>query len=101
MNLFDKICAAPSFLLGVVLLLLGAIGLFTGCNANFSLPAVFGVIPAFVGWGIVRPIIIAWRSSGEEVYMAPPRSMGQMGSPIPSVGPSGQQTEDDQVRRAS
>lgn len=99
MNLFDKICATVAFVLGVLLLVLGGIGAFKGCNANFSLPPIFGVIPAFIGWGIVRPIIIAWKSD-EVTYLAPPRSMGQFGSPIPSVGPSGQQTQDDQVRRA-
>ena len=100
MNLFDKICAACSFLLGVLLLLLGAVGLFKGCNAHFALPAIFGVIPAFIGWGIVRPVFLAWRASGAETYMPAPRSVG-VGSPIPSLGTSGQQTQDDEVRKAS
>jgi hypothetical protein len=60
MNPFDKICAAAAFLLGILLLLLGAVGLFTGCKANFTLPPVLGVIPAFVGWGIVRAVYFAW-----------------------------------------
>ena len=59
MNLLDKFCAIFSFLLGIVLLVLGAIGLFQGCNAHFSLPPVLGVVPAILGWGIVRSIMIA------------------------------------------
>ena len=38
MNLFDKFCAALAFALGILLLVLGCIGLFAGCQANFSLP---------------------------------------------------------------
>lgn len=61
MNIFDKICASLAFVLAAVLIVLGVLGLFTGCNANFSLPPVLGVIPAFIGWGIVKPIIVAWK----------------------------------------
>ena len=60
MNPFDKICAAAAFLLGIALLLLGVVGIFTGCKAHFTLPPVLGVIPAFVGWGIVRAVYFAW-----------------------------------------
>jgi hypothetical protein len=61
MNTFDRICAATAFALGVVLLALGALGTFTGCRAHFTLPPVLGVFPAFVGWGILRAIVIAWK----------------------------------------
>ncbi|HUE71478.1 MAG TPA: hypothetical protein VMP01_11395 [Pirellulaceae bacterium] len=64
MNVFDKICAALAFLLGLVLLLLGVVGTFAGCKANFTLPPVLGVIPAFVGWGIVRAVYLAWNHPG-------------------------------------
>lgn len=60
MNAFDKLCAALAFVLGGLLLVLGGIGLFAGCRANFSLPPVLGIIPAFVGWGIVRAVYVAW-----------------------------------------
>jgi uncharacterized membrane protein HdeD (DUF308 family) len=60
MNAFDKLCAADAFLLGIVLLVLGVIGLFAGCRAQFSLPLVLGAVPAFVGWGIVRAVYFAW-----------------------------------------
>jgi hypothetical protein len=63
MTVFDKLCAAVAFILGLLFLVLGAMGLFIGCKANFSLGPVFGVIPAFVGWGIVRPIYLAWKQS--------------------------------------
>ncbi len=59
MNTFDRICAATAFALGVVL---GAFGTFTGCRAHFTLPPVLGVVPAFVGWGILRAIVIAWKA---------------------------------------
>ena len=62
MNIFDKICAVLAFGLGAVLLVLGVIGLFTGCNANFTLPPILGVLPAIAGWGIIKPIIVAWKS---------------------------------------
>ena len=63
MNVFDRICAVGGFVLGLVLLSLGVLGLFTGCSANFSLPPVLGVLPAFVGWGILRAIVVAWNVS--------------------------------------
>ena len=61
-NIFDKICAVLAFVLGGTLLVLGMLGLFTGCKAHFTLPPVLGVLPALVGWGIIKPIIVAWRS---------------------------------------
>ena len=38
-------------------------GLFMGCKAHFTLPPIAGVLPALVGWGIVKPIVVAWRAS--------------------------------------
>ena len=52
MSVFDRLCAAVAFMLGVVFLVLGAIGLFTGCSAHFRLPPVLGALPALVGWGV-------------------------------------------------
>ncbi|MFG0334281.1 MAG: hypothetical protein ACF8TS_13025 [Maioricimonas sp. JB049] len=60
MNAFDRFCSMMAFLLGIVLLILGAIGLFAGCSAHFTLPPVFGVFPAFIGWGVVRAVYVAW-----------------------------------------
>ena len=62
MNIFDKVCACLAFVVGIILLVLGLLGAFVGCNANFSLPPILGAIPALVGWGIIRPIIVAWKS---------------------------------------
>ena len=59
-NTFDKICAVVAFPVGVVFLVLGVIGVFAGCSAHFTLPPVLGVIPGFVGWGVVRAVCIAW-----------------------------------------
>lgn len=61
MNAFDRICAVGGFVLGLSFLLLGAVGLFTGCRAHFTLPPLLGVLPAFIGWGILRAIVIAWK----------------------------------------
>ena len=85
MNVFDKLCAAVAFLLGVGLLVLGVVGLFTGCKAHFTLPPVLGVIPAFVGWGIVRAVYVAWNppvspSGGGGPYDKPsPFAEGEFG----------------------
>jgi len=75
MNLFDKICAVLAFILGGLFLLFGGLGLFMGCNAHFSLPPILGVIPFFVGWGIIKPILVAWKKLEESVehpYIATP-----------------------------
>jgi hypothetical protein len=60
MSVFDKLCAAAAFLLGIALVILGVFGLFAGCKAHFTLPPILGVIPAFVGWGIIRAVWFAW-----------------------------------------
>ena len=61
MNTFDKICAVLAFPLGIVLLILGAIGVFIGCKASFTLPPILGIVPGLVGWGVIRAVIVAWR----------------------------------------
>jgi hypothetical protein len=61
MNLFDKICAMFAFSLGVVMVLLGVFGVFFGCHANFTLPAVIGILPAFFGWGVIRSVYFGWQ----------------------------------------
>ncbi len=61
MNGFDKFCAVLAFPLGCVFLVLGLLGVFTGCRAHFTLPAILGGLPALVGWGIVRSVVVAWR----------------------------------------
>jgi hypothetical protein len=70
MNGFDRFCAVLAFILGVVFLGLGALGLFLGCSAHFTLPPVLGALPALVGWGIVRPIVVAWGNGSRPI---PPR----------------------------
>lgn len=60
---FDKFCAVLATMLAVPLLILGLIGLFVGCGANFTLPPILGVIPALVSWGIFRCTLIAWRAT--------------------------------------
>jgi hypothetical protein len=65
LTLFDKICVALAILLGMALSVLGLLGAFIGCNANFTLPPIFGVVPLFVGWGIIKGGLVAWRLSDE------------------------------------
>jgi len=60
MSVFDKFCAVFAFALGMALLFFGILGLFMGCQAYFTLPPLYGCLPAFVGWGIVRAIYLAW-----------------------------------------
>ena len=61
LNVFDKICAVLAFLLGIIFVLLGGLGAFTGCRANFTLPPILGVLPLLVGWGIIKSILVAWK----------------------------------------
>lgn len=58
---FEKFCAVIAFLVAIPLMLLGVIGVFLGCSANFTLPPILGVLPAFAAWGIIRPIIKVWK----------------------------------------
>lgn len=57
---FEKFCAVLAFMLAVPLLILGTLGLFFGCKANFSLPPVLGVLPALAGWGTIRAVLKSW-----------------------------------------
>jgi len=61
MNLFDKICAVPTIVLGVVFMVLGAVGLFVGCNAHFTLPPILGGLPFFFGWAMCIGLVKYWR----------------------------------------
>jgi hypothetical protein len=61
MSGFDRFCAAAAFVLGIVFLILGGFGLFAGCTAHFTLPPILGILPALVGWGIVKSVRVAWR----------------------------------------
>lgn len=36
-----------------------------GVNLELELQPVIGVIPAIVGWGIVKPVVVAWKLSRE------------------------------------
>ena len=68
MNVFDKVCAIPAFLIGIVFLILGAMGLFFGCKANFTLPPILGFFPALVGWAICKSIYVAWNQDNKPDY---------------------------------
>jgi hypothetical protein len=68
MNAFDKVCAAVAFLLGVLLLMLGIVGLFAGSRASFTLPPILGGIPSLIGWGIIRSVMVAWKCPRRHEY---------------------------------
>ena len=63
MTTFDKACAVIAIPIGVIFMVLGAIGLFTGSNANFTLPPILGGLPFFLGWAMSIPLIRYWKIS--------------------------------------
>ena len=63
MSVFDKICAVPTIILGVVFMLLGAVGLIVGAKAHFTLPPILGGLPFFLGWAMCVVLIKYWRLS--------------------------------------
>ena len=66
MNLFDKSCAVLAVILAVIFMLLGGLGVFTGCKAHFVLPPILGGIPLLVGWGILKAVLVAWKVTSTE-----------------------------------
>ena len=42
-----------------------------------GLGAILGALPAFVGWGIVRAVVVAWSvpRRGRAAYDAPPQQL--------------------------
>ena len=60
---FDKFCACFSIGIGAIFMALGAIGLFLGSSANFTLPPVLGGLPFLLGWGMCVPLIKFWSRS--------------------------------------
>ena len=66
MSGFDRFCAVLAGVLGAILLLMGVFGLFAGIQANFRLPPVLGLFPAFVGWGVIRSVMLAWNVTTNE-----------------------------------
>lgn len=65
MNLFDKICAVPAIVFGGLFMILGGVGLFMGCSANFTLPPILGCIPFLVGWAMCVGMIKYWNQSSK------------------------------------
>ena len=63
LNVFDKICCVLAAIIGAIFIILGAVGFFLGSNAHFTLPPILGGLPLFLGWGIVKPIYVAWKRS--------------------------------------
>jgi hypothetical protein len=62
-NLFDKICACLAIPVGAVFMVLGVVGLFTGASARFTLPAIAGGLPFFLGWAMCVVLVKYWRAS--------------------------------------
>jgi len=63
MSVFDKICAVPTIILGVLFMALGAVGVIGGSKANFTLPPILGGLPFFLGWAMCVGLIKYWRLS--------------------------------------
>ena len=63
MTVFDKICAVPTIIVGVIFMCLGVVGLFANVNAHFTLPPIIGAIPFFVGWAMCVVLIKYWSLS--------------------------------------
>ena len=63
MRTFDKVCSVLSIPIGIIFMILGAVGLFTGAKAHFSLPPILGGLPFFLGWGMSIPWIRDWKIS--------------------------------------
>lgn len=63
MTVFDKACAVVAIPIGIVFMVLGAIGLFTGAKAHFDLPPILGCLPFFMGWAMSIPLIRYWKIS--------------------------------------
>ena len=82
MNIFDKICAVLAFVLGVAFLAVGGLGLFFGSSAHFTLPPVLGGLPLLLGWGIVRPIYLAWSAPSRQRGLEGPGDESARASPF-------------------
>ena len=65
---FERICAAMAFIVAIPLLILGVLGLFLGFRFWVALPPILGVIPAFVAWGIIKPIMRMWKVQRVQTY---------------------------------
>ncbi|MHC4540897.1 MAG: hypothetical protein ACYTEK_24865 [Planctomycetota bacterium] len=73
MTTFDKVCAVLAIPIGIVFMILGAVGLFVGANAHFTLPPILGGLPFFLGWGMSIPLIRYWRISNRHCTGRNPR----------------------------
>jgi len=88
LNAFDKFCAAIAFVFGLFFLLLGVFGVFMGCTAYITLPPILGVIPAFAGWGIVRAVYVAWKTTNRPSAVEDGAANLSSGA-TPAAGPAG------------
>ncbi len=98
MNALNTICMALAFALGIVLVLLGAAGLFAGSSAHFTLPPVLGGLPLLFGWGILVAVRRAWPRSrpGQEnprSVTMPPRIAPGVYVESQGEGPSGDEVD--------
>ena len=57
---FDKIAALITIPIGAAFLILGAIGLFFGSSAHFTLPPILGGLPLILGWSMCVTLIRFW-----------------------------------------
>jgi len=59
LNMFEVLCVILALLLGIVIAIQGLLGLIWGSSAHYSLSPVWGLVPFFFGWGIVRACCIS------------------------------------------
>ena len=69
MNVFEKLCMVLTIPVGAVFMALGAIGLFTGSNAHFTLPPILGVAPFFLGFAMCVCLVKYWRLCNEHAKL--------------------------------
>jgi hypothetical protein len=63
LNTAEKVCAILVLLLGVVFVIQGVLGVFMEVRANYTLPPVIGALPFFLGYGMIRCVMIAFKVS--------------------------------------
>ena len=99
MSGFDRFCAVLAGGLGAILMLMGLFGLFAGLKAHFSLPPILGLFPAFVGWGVIRSVMLAWNVSQDssDDSTLPPSAP----APAPDFGSWTNNPNDDSYAQSS
>jgi hypothetical protein len=65
MNVFEKLCMIVTIPVGALLMGLGVLGLFAGCNAHFTLPPILGFAPFLLGFAMCVCLVRYWKLGNE------------------------------------